>query len=251
MESFYLIWFFIVGLFMGSFYGVVGGRLPNNESIVKPRSHCSFCNHVLKWYELIPVFSFIFQRGKCRKCKKSISIFYPIVELATGLLFAISYYIFGFSYNLLIALLISSILSIVLVSDVLYFIIPDSVIIIFSILMIIVKFVFLGFESTLFSIFSGIIMFIIMYSIMIIGNKIFKKECLGGADIKLMFFTGLIISPALGLLSIFIASCIALPISLFLIFKNKDNIIPYGPFLLIGLYLVFSFGIDFSFFQII
>ena len=92
------IFLFIVGIIFGSFYNVVADRLPNNESIIKPRSHCPNCNHVLKWYELIPLISFIIQRGKCRKCYYKMSIWYFLSELLTGLLFCLSYYLFGFSY---------------------------------------------------------------------------------------------------------------------------------------------------------
>ena len=88
---------FILGLVFGSFYNVVGYRLPNNMSIAFPASHCPNCNHKLKFYELIPVLSYIFLKGKCSSCKKRISIFYPFFELLTAILFTISYLIFGFN----------------------------------------------------------------------------------------------------------------------------------------------------------
>ena len=73
MKLFYCLVFFIIGLVFGSFYNVLGTRIPNGESIIKPRSHCEKCGHILKWYELIPLFSFIFLKGKCRKCKTKLS----------------------------------------------------------------------------------------------------------------------------------------------------------------------------------
>ena len=69
MEVFYLISFFMIGAVLGSFYNVLGIRIVKHESIVMPRSHCDKCGHVLKWYELIPIFSFIFLGGKCHNCK--------------------------------------------------------------------------------------------------------------------------------------------------------------------------------------
>ena len=81
---------FIYGLLLGSFYNVVGYRIPNNLSIVSPGSFCPKCNHKLKWYELIPVFSFLIQKGKCRKCGSRISLFYPVIELTTAILFLVS-----------------------------------------------------------------------------------------------------------------------------------------------------------------
>ena len=79
-----MILLFVLGLVMGSFFMVVGSRLPKGESIIKPRSHCDECGHILKWYELIPVFSFVFQLGRCSKCKTKLSIAYPFIEILNG-----------------------------------------------------------------------------------------------------------------------------------------------------------------------
>lgn len=241
MNTLFLVWLFIVGTVFGSFFGVVGTRLSEGKSIVKPRSHCNYCNHILKWYELIPIFSYIIQRGKCRNCKKNLSIFYPIVELLTGFLFAVCYFCFGFSIEFLMSLLIVSFLVIVIVSDLTYLIIPDEVTLFFSIVVIIIKLFGLGIRESLFSILSGILLFSLMYIIMLMGNKIFKKETLGGADIKLMFFVGLILQPSLGIFSIFFSSCLALPVSLISLLKNKNNVIPFGPFILIAVFLIYCF----------
>lgn len=94
----YLILFFITGLLFGSFYNVVGLRLPKKESIIYPSSHCPKCNHKLSWYELIPVLSYIFLKGKCKNCKEKISIMYPVVELISGILFALSIIPLGLLY---------------------------------------------------------------------------------------------------------------------------------------------------------
>ena len=114
MVVIYSIIVFIYGLLLGSFYNVVGYRIPNNMSIVRPGSFCPKCHHSLKWYELIPVFSFLIQKGKCRKCGCKISLFYPTIELTTGILFLVSYLIFGFTIEFVIALLIVSFLVIVI-----------------------------------------------------------------------------------------------------------------------------------------
>ena len=242
MNTVYLIWFFVIGCVFGSFFGVVGTRLSEEKSIVKPRSHCDHCGHELKWYELIPIFSYIIQKGKCNSCKKELSIFYPIIELSSGLLFSICFFIFGFSSNLGIALLIVSFLVIVIVSDLTYLIIPDEVTLFFSITLILYKIIFFGFKNAFFSILNGILLFFIMYIIMLIGNKMFKKETLGGADIKLMFFIGLVLEQSsLGIFNIFLSSFIALPISIISLIKNKNNVIPFGPFILISLFLIFCF----------
>ena len=82
------LYLFIAGLVLGSFYTVVGLRGPLNKSIIKPRSHCENCNHQLSWYELIPVLSYIIQKGKCRCCNQKISIIYPLIEILCGFCFA-------------------------------------------------------------------------------------------------------------------------------------------------------------------
>ena len=95
---------FIIGTIFGSFYNVVGYRVPKEESIVYPSSHCPKCNHKLNFFELIPIISYIIQKGKCKKCKEKIGIFYPIFELITGILFTLTLKIYGLTPNLLIIL---------------------------------------------------------------------------------------------------------------------------------------------------
>ena len=244
MDILYTICFFVLGTIMGSFYNVVGYRLPNGESLITPRSHCPRCNHELKWYELIPLLSFILQGGKCRKCREKVNIFYPCIELLTGILFSFAFYLFGFSYNFFITIIISSLLSIVLVSDINYLIIPDEVIIVFSCLLIVINVIMLGLDKTIWHFFSGLVLFILMFFIMKLGNYLFKKESLGGADIKLMFLVGLIIDPLTGIFCIFLSSLLALPISTIKVLKDRDNVIPFGPFIIIALLLIIIFGIN-------
>lgn len=245
MTTLYIIYFFILGTCMGSFFTVVGYRLPIGESIVKPkRSYCPDCHNSLGPLELIPVLSYLFQGGKCKHCKKKISAFYPMVELLTGVLYAISFYSFGFKPDLVIALAITSFLVIVIISDINFLIIPDEVTLVVAIIVMIANFFKLGFVGGLLQILSGALMFGAMYCLMLFGNFLFKKESLGGGDIKLMFVVGLVLHPVLGLLIIFLASFIALPISLILYMINKEKVIPFGPFILIALNLVFLMKID-------
>ena len=100
---------------MGSFYNVVGDRLPNNKSIISPPSHCENCNHKLGGLELIPIFSFLLQGGKCKNCKIKLSIVYPLYEVVVGIAFAVCYMVFGISLELLYALTFVSILLIIIV----------------------------------------------------------------------------------------------------------------------------------------
>jgi len=244
MRVLYTIFMLIMGCIFGSFYNVVGYRIPNGLSIVKPGSFCPKCNHSLKWYELIPVLSYLFQNGRCKCCKERISIIYPMVEITTGILFAVSYYIFGFSYELILSLIISSFLVIVIVSDINYLIIPDEVTFFFCILLFLIKLFIEGFTPSIYSLASGLLLFGVMYLIMVLGNFIFKKESMGGGDVKLMFFVGMATGPILGIFSIFLSSVIALPLSLLVYIKDKNNVIPFGPFILIAAFIIVLFGMD-------
>ncbi len=244
MRIVYIIMFFILGTVMGSFYNVLGLRTVRKESVVKPRSHCEKCGHELSWYELIPIFSFIFLKGRCRNCKTKLSYLYLFSEFFCGVLFAISFYSFGFTPNLIISIVLSSLLIIVTVSDITYMIIPDRFIIISAVLILLTKLIFFGVNEFLMSLLYGTLAFGIMFLIMKMGDYIFKKETLGGADVKLMFIVGICLEPFLALLVIIIASMIALPISLVLLVKEKEHAIPFGPFILIGTMIVFLTKLD-------
>lgn len=239
------VYIFIMGLLFGSFYNVVGMRLPNNKSIIFPGSHCEKCNHKLSWYENIPLASYILLGGKCKNCHTKISIWYPAIELFTGMLFLISYYTFGLTPEFAIAIIISSLVSIIFVSDINYYIILDSPLIIGSILIIIIKLLTTTLTSTLLSIGSGVFIFAIMYSIMLLGNLIFKKESLGGGDIKLSFVAGLVLGPKLGILYIIFGAFLAFPYAIYITIRNKENMLPFGPFLISSLLIIY---LDYNFF---
>lgn len=239
------VYIFIMGLLFGSFYNVVGMRLPNNKSIIFPGSHCEKCNHKLSWYENIPLASYILLGGKCKNCHTKISIWYPAIELFTGMLFLISYYTFGLTPEFAIAIIISSLVSIIFVSDINYYIILDSPLIIGSTLIIIIKLLTTTLTSTLLSIGSGVLIFAIMYSIMLLGNLIFKKESLGGGDIKLSFIAGLVLGPKLGILYIIFGAFLAFPYAIYITIRNKENMLPFGPFLISSLLIIY---LDYEFF---
>ena len=244
MNTIYIFLFFILGLIMGEIYTIIGNRLANDEEKLFSKNHCDICFHKLRYFEMIPIFSYLFLKGRCRYCHKKINIKNPLMELFTGVLFALSYYSFGFSYEFFIAVGIISLLVIITVSDINYLIIPDEVLLFFIGYFIIIQYLNLGIIEVFKHLLSGLLLFGFMYLIMLIGNKILKKESLGGGDIKLMFLFGLILNPLLGILTIFLGSILALPISLILLYKNKEKVIPFGPFLLLAFTLVYFMRID-------
>ena len=216
---------------MGSFYHLVATRLSNDESIISPGSHCPNCNHKIKWYENIPIISYLFLKGRCSECKNKIPLSYLIVEIVTGSLFAVCFHSFKLSFDLVIALIFISSLIIVIVSDIEHMIILDEVLMVSSLIIVVLYIIFIGVEQAAYHIYAGIGAFVTMYAIKIIGDKLFKKESLGGGDIKLMFIFGLVLGYPLSLCTIFLATFIAFPIALFILFSDKENIIPFGPFL--------------------
>lgn len=245
MTVYYLITFFLLGTIFGSFYNVVGDRLPNGESIVTPRSHCPHCNHYLTPIELIPIFSYLIQGGKCKKCKKKIPVFHPLFEFCSGVLFAFSYYIFRFTPELVIALTFVSMLLIIFVSDVKTMIIPDEVLIVFGLLLIFEIFSFNGFQYLLKSLANGVISMLIMYGIKLFGDFLFKKESMGGGDIKLLFLFGVVLGWQLAIMSVFVGSFIGLPVAIFILHLKKNHEIPFGPFLSLGAIILLFLDTDF------
>lgn len=246
METLFLIFFFIIGAIFGSFYHVVATRLAKGESIIYPGSHCTKCNHKLKWYENIPLVSYLMLRGKCSNCKTSITPSYFIVELVTAMLFAVCYHCFGLSFKLVISLIFISSLIIVIVSDIEYMIILDEVLMLASLVIVILDIVFLGMNKAALQIYGGVGAFVSMYTLKILGDKMFKKESLGGGDIKLMFLVGLVLNFPLSICTIFLATFIAFPVAIFILITNKDNIIPFGPFLSMSAILILISKINFQ-----
>lgn len=139
MDIIYLALFFIYGIIFGSFFNVVGLRVPKKESIVAPPSHCTACDYKLGILDLVPVFSYLFLRGKCRNCQVKISPIYPVMELFTGLLFAFSYWKIGFQVELIIVLLFISMLIIITVSDLAYMLIPNKILLPFGVLLFVLR----------------------------------------------------------------------------------------------------------------
>lgn len=242
MDIIIAIYIFIIGTIMGSFFNVVAHRLSNNESIIKPGSHCENCNHLLKWYELIPIISFLIQGGKCRQCHTQLSWWYPLIEIITGLFYLFSYLYFGLSYDFFISLVISSVLVITCITDFNYLIILDEPLIVGSILIIIIKFLQGGIIDTLIAILSGLLLFFFMLLVKILGDKAFKRESLGGGDIKLSFFIGLSLGYKLAFVNLVLASLLTLPIAFYYLIKYRDREVPFGPFLIISNFIIFVFA---------
>lgn len=244
MNILFGVFVFLLGLVFGSFYSCISYRIPNKISTIKPGSFCPKCKKTLKWYMNIPLFSYIFLKGKCAYCKNKISIIYPLTEFLTALIFLFSFIYYGISYNFLIAVILSSILIIVTITDLKYYYISDRVIIIGVILILLLNYLLGGYGVLLYKIVSALADFSLMYLVKIIGDKAFKKESLGGGDIKLMAFVGAAVGFIPSLIVLFIASILGLIFS-YMLDKKKEEIIPFGPFLLISTVVIWFLNIDY------
>ncbi|QKS71856.1 prepilin peptidase [Paenalkalicoccus suaedae] len=240
MELFIYIYLFLVGITLGSFYNVVGLRLPKGESIVTPRSHCTTCDRTLHATELIPVFSYLFQRGKCKGCKTKISALYPTMELLTGLLFAYSYYHFGFTAELVVALLLISLLVIIVVSDLSSMLILNKVLLFFLPLFVILRFTIAPLEPIWDAPLGAAVGFGLLFLLAIVS-----KGGMGGGDIKLYGVIGFALGLMGTLTSLFIAAMLGLVVAVInLAFKSFDRKreIPFGPYIAVGALIAYFFG---------
>ncbi|WP_077618961.1 prepilin peptidase [Bacillus sinesaloumensis] len=232
----------IIGFILGSFYNVVGLRIPAGQSIVHPRSACPTCKHHLTAIELIPVFSYIFQGGKCRKCKTRISPIYASVELVTAILFTISPLLVGWSKELIVAWTLISLLMIVFVSDITYMIIPDKVLLFFAPIFIIER-IFIPLDPWWDMLLGSVVGFLLLYFIAVVS-----KGGMGGGDIKLYAVIGLVLGWKLTLLSFFFSTIIGTMIGLVgmaLGRVKKGKPMPFGPSIVIGTLIAYFFGNDF------
>ncbi|WP_342577129.1 prepilin peptidase [Psychrobacillus sp. FSL K6-2843] len=226
MEIVIAVLIFVYGLIFGSFYNVVGLRVPKGESIVRPPSHCTICNRNLTAKDLVPVFSYVFLKGKCRGCGTKIHWVYPVIELSTGLFFTFAYIQLGFTWELLVALLFISLLIIITVSDIAYMLIPDKILLFFLIPLVIGRF-FSPLTPWWDSIVGAVIGFGILFLIAIVS-----KGGMGGGDIKLFFVIGLVLGTTPTLVTLFLASIIGTVVGVITLRISKQGRktpIPFGP----------------------
>lgn len=254
LNLFFYSVFFVFGLIVGSFLNCLIYRIEKGESFLKGRSYCPNCKHVLNWQDLIPVFSFLILKGKCRYCQKPISWQYPLVETTTGILFVMilwfstlqgqSFFPQGLSLNLLYYLIITCFLIIIFVYDLKHYIIPDRVIypaiaiaLIFSFQFLISN-QFLIFNQLILSAFGAAAFFLLIVLIS-------KGRWMGIGDIKLAFLMGLFLGFPNILVALFLAFFTGAVVGLILIVLQRKNLkseIPFGPFLVTGTILAIFFG---------
>jgi prepilin signal peptidase PulO-like enzyme (type II secretory pathway) len=234
IHLFLIICLGILGIIVGSFLNVVILRMNTGKGL-GGRSQCFSCNHTLSWYELIPVVSFLVQQGKCRSCRSKISIQYPLVELVTGILFAITGFFITSGWHLFVWLLLVALGMVIAVYDMKHRMIPVIPLVWFTVIG-----AFLGFHI------FGIIIAAPFLLLWIISSG----KWIGFGDIEIIGMIGVLLGWISGfsaiMISFWIASAVMIPIVYLVKKRNiKQNPeIPFGPFLLIGFYLVGVCGLD-------
>lgn len=243
---------FLFGLAIGSFLNVLIDRIPRNEPIVKSRSYCESCKKKLKWIDLIPILSFIVLKGKCRYCRSSISIYYPVVEFLTGIVF-ISLFVFlsqrfmiydlRFMNVLLIVyyLIITSSLIVIFFIDLKYGIVPDKIT--YSVILLSFIFLIIFYQNILLTnLLSAFVAFMFFLFIFVIT----KGRGMGFGDVKLVFLLGIFLGFPKIVVALYLAFLTGAFISLILIMFRKKKFfgstIPFGPFLVIGTIVSLFFG---------
>ena len=224
----------LFGLLFGSFLNVLILRIPQDESVVFPASHCPKCNNDLKWWHNIPVLSWLFLGGKCAFCKDKISFQYPLIELSSAILFLLSYLRAGdVTHGVVVGLVFALLLGLSVI-DFRYKAVPDSLnlaaltLAIFSSTMILTNFT----NALLFAGGFSLLRFYVSFVI--------KKEALGEADIMIAATIGAMVGIKMGLFTIFLSAIIAMPV--FIYIKEKDYEVPFIPFLAMALFLVYMFN---------
>lgn len=243
---FFLVCAFIFGSVIGSFLNVCIYRIPAGLSIVSPPSSCPNCGRRIRWYENIPILSYLLLLGRCAGCKSSISLRYPLVEALSGILFVLILYYFGFSWATPIYFLLISMLVVITFIDLDHQIIPDVI----SLPGIGIGFAcsflipWIGWLDSLLGIVlgGGLLMLIAL------GYEyLAKREGMGGGDIKLLAMLGAFLGWKAIFPVVFIASLVGTLIGVpVMLLKNKDTklALPFGPFLSLAAIIYLLWGGD-------
>jgi len=243
----YYLFYFVIGLIFGSFANVCIYRIPNDKSVIRPPSSCPSCGERIKWFDNIPLLSFILLKGKCRGCRAQISLRYPLVELLCGIIFLLLAYRFAFEPVLFVYMLFALVLVIISFIDYDYKVIPDflSAILLLSALSFSVFNYQLGFDfksRALNSLIGAITASGSLYLLGYAGTKIFKKEAMGDGDVKLMAGVGALLGWQKSLQTLLLASVIGAAFGIYLISSgkiNKKDYLPFGPFLSLAAFINF------------
>ncbi len=235
----------VIGLIIGSFLNVVILRVPTKTMFKNSRSECPKCSTQLKWYHNIPVLSYLFLGGKCGFCKEKISMRYPLVELLNSIFYSFFFWKFSLTVEFIVFALIISTLIVIFFIDLDHQIIPD---------VITLPGILLGLAASFLpdgiGIWQAVIGFLVgggaLYLVAILGDFLFKKDSMGGGDIKMAAMLGAFLGWQKVLLIFMLSSVVGLVISLAIMTVSeklrKERVIPFGPFIAIAAVIAITYG---------
>ena len=227
---------FLYGIVIGSFLNVCIYRIPNKENIVS-HSHCMSCGRKLRWYDMVPIFSYIVLKGRCRQCGAKISIQYPLIEALNGVLYVIVFMANGFTFSSVLYCLMTSALIVITVVDERTYTIPVT----FNL--------FLGFIGIVMTVYDwrhmishivgALVVSLFLYALYYFSSG----QAIGGGDIKLMAFAGLILGWK-NILLAFVLACILGSVIHLIRMKvsKKNNLLAMGPYLSLGIFIAALWG---------
>ncbi|MBE5962867.1 MAG: prepilin peptidase [Lachnospiraceae bacterium] len=228
---------FLYGIIIGSFLNVCIYRIPKKENIVTTRSHCMACGYQLKWYDLIPIFSFVILRGRCRKCGEKVSIQYPLIELANGVLWVLTFAFCGFQIETILYCLMISGLLVLSVIDARTFEIPFGINVYLLVL------------GGIREIVSGCTLISLLMDLFLVSGFLMllyiltKRKGIGGGDIKLMFAAGALLGWKLTVLALFFGCLYGSVIHIFRMkCMHAGRVLAMGPYLSMGMVTAAWFG---------
>jgi len=250
------IFVFLIGISIGSFLNVCIYRMGKEESVVRPASHCPQCKKPIRSKDNIPLLSYLLLRGRCRDCGAKISFRYFFIELLTGVVFLVMYRSFGMTPLFFIYSALASGLIVATFVDFDFRIIPDEISLGGIIVGLVVSFIYpllhhvpihiLGLRESLFGVLVG---GGALWLLGCLGDLIFKKESMGGGDVKLLAMIGAFLGWKIALLSLPLASLIGAVVGIIIKLRTKESVIAFGPYLSIGAIIgLFWSGEIFNFF---
>lgn len=234
-----MCYIFVVGACLGSFINVLALRVVNEKPLWTGRSQCDHCGHIVAWYDLFPVLSYIILRGKCRYCHQPIGVRHFVVEVVDGILSVLIFMNMGYTFDAVMSFIVLQILILISLIDWDVMIIPDELVVILAIIV--------GIDTLFLShvnLMTYILGMVSVSGIMFLINKL-VQESFGGGDIKLMLVCGFWLGLKLTLLSGFIAVVSAGVYAMYLLIRkriDKGGYIAFGPFLCIGVYFSLLYG---------
>lgn len=240
---------FIFGLIVGSFLNVCIHRIPIEETVVTKRSYCPHCKKTICWLDNIPVISYILLLGRCRYCKGKISPRYVIVEILTASILVLLFKFFGLDIRFFAYSVFISILIVVSFIDIKYRIIPDELSIGGIVIGFLLSVIFpsiqgfsLRLHSSVSSLLGILVGGLIIYLLGLFGNLVFKKESMGGGDVKLLAMIGAFVGWKLAIMTFFIAPVFGSVVGIILKIKKNVELIPYAPYLSLGAVISILYG---------